>query len=599
MNVFNYVNRYDTIHGYARSNDIVATRGANASLLKSGTITDSVINKLHLVKLSSGIPYEDKGYQNFDAIHKVTKYSDLCQLNYGAMQYEVDDFLYCRMLGLPINKLITLRRFPLSCVDNIYDTSVQEYPDICRMLTFFGGDVNPLHEIMDMKFNLQWKELTSTFEEGHISGGKEGGGLPDSFRKIAKFLDPTMAEDAMANPNWLEIDPTYDQNKVYGLIDSIHKTHIRDVGLNNEKTYTIKFQFDSRSYSGRTPEYVMRDIIANAIACTYNNAKFWGGTRFWMGERPSNFLKYFEFGNTRDLNTFYQRATTTVGSLLKNLIQPKKLLEGIKTMLSNSIQIGIGSLLDKMGRPAVPYMNSLLTGEPVGNWHLTVGNPINPILCAGNLICDEVNIKFPENALSYGEFPTKVDIEISLKQAMPRDRAGLEMMFNAGTQRIYFAPNTVPSVSGIVAGGNPRNFGQYSEASINQALSKYYDFMPKGGSGKGTSTASELGLFSGQQNDPTGKATTVSNANSKSNPDAPIYAAVVVGKTTGKVVGSAATFVYEKTSEMIEDPKTKVPENLKKAGKVASNVAKRVGDWASDFGSAVGNDMANIASKAP
>jgi hypothetical protein len=42
--------------------------------------------------------------------------------------------------------------------------------------------------------------------------------------------------------------------------------------------------------------------------------------------------------------------------------------------------------------PSIEGMRALLTGEPVGNWHLTVGNPLNPMMVIGNLICTGMKV---------------------------------------------------------------------------------------------------------------------------------------------------------------------------------------------------------------
>jgi len=69
--------------------------------------------------------------------------------------------------------------------------------------------------------------------------------------------------------------------------------------------------------------------------------------------------------------------------------------------------------------------------------HLTIGHPLNPILTMGDLLCSGVDISFPDDTLSYGDFPTTIKAVVKLKPAKPRDRAGIEMMFNHGRKRIY------------------------------------------------------------------------------------------------------------------------------------------------------------------
>src|SRR5690606_36595402 len=107
-------------------------------------------------RLPNHIPANDLNYaEKFQA----KTFYDLCKTTNNVVQYDPDDFLYCKNLGLPINRLITLRRFPYACTDNIYDRYNQAHPDIARMVTFFTDEINKLEEILQLSFGLKWKEL--------------------------------------------------------------------------------------------------------------------------------------------------------------------------------------------------------------------------------------------------------------------------------------------------------------------------------------------------------------------------------------------------------------------------------------------------------
>ena len=76
----------------------------------------------------------------------------------------------------------------------------------------------------------------------------------------------------------------------------------------------------------------------------------------------------------------------------------------------------------------------------MGEWHLTIGNPLNPIAMIGNLICDGLEIKWSDE-LGPDDFPIGFDAIVTLKHAMGRDRDAVESMFNRGYGRIYSLPN--------------------------------------------------------------------------------------------------------------------------------------------------------------
>ena len=74
--------------------------------------------------------------------------------------------------------------------------------------------------------------------------------------------------------------------------------------------------------------------------------------------------------------------------------------------------------------PSVSGMKALLTGEPVGNWHLTVGNPLNPIMVIGNLICTDMKVEASDE-LGPDDFPMELKVTYTIEHGMPRDKAGI------------------------------------------------------------------------------------------------------------------------------------------------------------------------------
>jgi hypothetical protein len=79
---------------------------------------------------------------------------------------------------------------------------------------------------------------------------------------------------------------------------------------------------------------------------------------------------------------------------------------------------------------------SFLTGAPIGEWHLVIGNPCNPIAMIGNLICDGVKIEFSDS-LGPDDFPTSLKATFTLKHGRDRERGEIESIFNRGDGRLY------------------------------------------------------------------------------------------------------------------------------------------------------------------
>lgn len=119
--------------------------------------------------------------------------------------------------------------------------------------------------------------------------------------------------------------------------------------------------------------------------------------------------------------------------------------EATNSGFGKSIQKVIAAKLLKGS--TVPYLENnraLLTGDVVGDWHLTIGNPFNPIAMIGNLICTDCNIKFSDE-LGPDDFPIGFTATITLNHGLGRDREAIESMFNRGRGRIYTLPSSFRS----------------------------------------------------------------------------------------------------------------------------------------------------------
>jgi len=503
---------------YEKATNIAVPKGTDLPGLKekltSGQITTSVINKLHLIKLANDFPYLESDIPSKKELFQVRTFSDLCKLDTLAMEYDADDFLYCKNLGFPINRLITLRRYPFPCTDNIWDKEAQGEPDIARMVTYTSQEVNKLEELLSFSYGMKWKELTAEMEQATMQG--EQSGLSGFMKKAGSFFDPELYKNTLRGDNANMLDPKADQNKVYGPVDSITNTNIRDVGLEFTKEFEITFDYELRSINGRSPEYAMKDLIGNILATTFNNAKFWPGARYWIGERPSKFYKQYQYLNSDDMDKILDGGINSLKGFINTFAKKGSAIDALKTAMTGGFAMALGKILDKVGRPGILTMNSLLSGEPTGFWHLTIGNPLNPTMTLGNLICMGVDFSFPTDSLSYGDFPTLMQVKVKLKPGQNRGREGVEMMFNMGKHRIYYAPKTVNVASNAKNVSNTaRSFFGYSAKEIDNALDQSYDFIAEGVKSVTTTTVEPPANINqgGNEENPTSKNTDTINKN--------------------------------------------------------------------------------------
>lgn len=381
---------------------------------------------------------------------------------FGPAPYAWNDFLYCKYYGkIPNNYLLTLRRYPLPIMDNLKGPDSQIAVPIAQCVTWLGDEPNnKLKDIMKWSYGYIWKSLEAGVQEVDGNETQLGSGVeqfaPDKIQKALGLATVLSG----GNNDWDGRKAAYNQwaahgggsanstdgpyfNKVYGPVNVVNKTFMRDRGLNFSNEITLNFQYKLNSYDRISPKVAMLDVISNFLLLTYSNAKFWGGaTRYFPKANKVGFLgdqsKFYSgdydgyFGSvTTQLSGFAKGAMDFLGKLASN---PGEILKSLGDI---GAKLGLGNLSSK-SRPSMLSIRSLLTGEPIGEWHLTVGNPLNPIAVIGNLILKDTTIEFSDK-LGAEDFPTEVYFTVKLDHGKPRDKGDIESMLNLGAGRMYYS----------------------------------------------------------------------------------------------------------------------------------------------------------------
>jgi hypothetical protein len=237
-----------------------------------------------------------------------------------------------------------------------------------------------------------------------------------------------------------------DDNRVYGPVDVIKTTHIRgDKGLKYEHNIELQFDYELRSYDGINGKAAMMDLVSNVLATCYSTGTFWGGGRRGTGAGQSKAftnLPLWKLGSGKYPMNFSGITSALTDSVNYVSDTAKKELGGgdwketLKNLGNNLLGMFMGGLMNKMGRPQKTMMNSLLTPEPSGFWHLTIGNPNCPIMSMGNMIMDKCTIQH-YGPLGLDDFPTGLRVNVSLKPGKGRDTAEIEELYTWGDNRIY------------------------------------------------------------------------------------------------------------------------------------------------------------------
>ena len=401
----------------------------------------------------------------------------------GLARYRYIDFMYCKDLGkVANNHLITLRKFPYPIGDNIFEFYDDSAGDIGRLVTWFGTEENKLDDILNFSYKATWKELNAKIEEIE---SKEDSGNRGVLGMVLNSVNPQynamQAAGHAGHQNLFgflginsgysddnrEVLRNYDNNRVYTPVNTIQDTVTYEGKLQFTHEFTLTFCYKLRAYDNINPRSAFLDLIGNVLNVTYRRGKFWGGDRKWIG--PPQNISGWKRANQMINNAWKEGGSVIssimtgkmnlgnllgmVGNAFSNLFnQAKEAIgnlkekgaSGISNDLLNAFKgsglggAALGELKNKLGRPALYAMDSLLKGDNVGLWHVTIGNPKNPIAVMGNLILTNASIQH-SGPLGLDDFPTELKVTCTLKHARSRDAVEIGRMYTKGTNGIYYS----------------------------------------------------------------------------------------------------------------------------------------------------------------
>jgi hypothetical protein len=123
-------------------------------------------------------------------------------------------------------------------------------------------------------------------------------------------------------------------------------------------------------------------------------------------------------------------------------------------------KVGQNLIASRLGKlhQAPLVMRALADGRAVGEWHLMVGNPMDPLAVIGNLCINSTTMSFGEE-LGAHDFPTEVKFKVTLSHGRPRAKQDIESMFNHGGGDLFFSALQPPSSA-------QNSYGEYTSKRI-------------------------------------------------------------------------------------------------------------------------------------
>jgi hypothetical protein len=365
------------------------------------------------------------------------------------MRFNAADFAYCKDLDkYPNNRLVVLRRFAGPIGNQLFGPFGPT--PISTIVTWFppedggGGSKLPFA----ISFNEIWepfsKDIFTVLKETIQSLKLPVGDITPNH-PVFKTLQVSLMRKLGITP--------LDVEGYFGNPNVISSTMARPVangagdGLQSEINFTIESAYEFRYVNGVDPATIMLDIIGNICKMGTSDAVFQFTGAFGSG--VMSVVNRLMNGDIMSLiNDIIQAVITAITTLIKDVINSIKefataiaaggdvgtaLLNGFMTTFGKLYFQGV--LAEK--KPQIMAAVAGATGQPVGAWHVMVGNPKKPIISCGNLVIQGVTLELG-NELGFDDWPTTIYATFTLKSARALGSSDIESIYNAGQQRIYY-----------------------------------------------------------------------------------------------------------------------------------------------------------------
>jgi len=405
-----------------------------------------------------------------NTVYDISLINIIEQLSGTQAELRPSDFAYLKDVGVyPNNRLMIARRFQSPQADNIYKKAKGVSAPMAIMISWKPQG----EDFINISFGEEWEDANADFKNvldslgedflGKDLGKRIGGAgaaipLPGFTEQIQRVvlsklgvLREGAADDPLpsGNPNLIKMakrrKTVASESKGYGLKCSVSVTMI--------------CEWEQKFISGLDPTIVYQDILSRILTFATSNSYTYGLTpKFndvvnrWM-EDPRTILtdmvSYIKEGLKNAKNEI-EKLIDGVTSSLSNakdskeasekakLEENKKLLNDLGSDPAQKIIDGVIGVLSKQlqkYKVEIEGIARALTGAPSTPWHITIGNPLRPIFCAGDMYMEQ-DVKLTLGpTLAFNDLPSSIKAEFTLQNARPWGLQEIAAKFNSGSIR--------------------------------------------------------------------------------------------------------------------------------------------------------------------
>jgi hypothetical protein len=367
-------------------------------------------------------------------------------------------------------------------LDKLYDAKGETNASlpVAQAVTFFGGDTgNSLSTILGINTGLNFTKDTQAAMKNEQTG--DPGLMNSPYGDLIKSIltgtgvdfDANAADNLVGtlltpekNINSLQrmlLDQAVSEEgplskKIFVNVNTVNDMMIRSQGFNGGfDSFSLDFHYNLTSVGRINSKLLFLDLMTNLLSIGSDYGQFLSpelrlsqtsvGLGFPGGPAgyaksivdPIQYIRDTVSNMLSKDNVDRQlRNETTLKGQVEKIASEVKAFAADQTTLGPDSQLykSISVMLSDAFLKKVYFSPIMLSGYPTGDWHLVVGNPLNPIAMIGNLVCTNVKISFGDD-LGPDDFPTELKATYQLQPGRQRHRGDFESMFNRGNGRLY------------------------------------------------------------------------------------------------------------------------------------------------------------------
>jgi hypothetical protein len=386
---------------------------------------------------------------------------------------------------------------------------------VAQAITFFGGDTgNSLATILGINTGLNFGQQTQEAVKNEQTG--DPGLMNSPYGDLIKSLitgtgidfDVNAADNLAGtlltpqkNRNQLQrmlLDQAVSEDgplskKIFVNVNTVNQMMLRAQGFTGGfDAFSLEFHYNLTSVGRMNSKLLFLDLMTNLLSIGSDYGQFLSPELRLSQTSVGLGFPGGPAGYAQSIVDPIQYIRDTVSKMLskdnvdrqleneKGLTsQVQKIAEEVKAF-ANDTSKGLGPdstlmksisvMLSDAFLKKVYFSPIMLSGYPTGDWHMVVGNPLNPIAMIGNLVCTNVKIAFGDD-LGPDDFPTELKATYTLQPGRQRHRGDYESMFNRGSGRLYLGQlaTSGESTNAIV---NSNGVLTNQSTSINQTITE-------------------------------------------------------------------------------------------------------------------------------